>query len=65
MLENCLETTYSVLLTFKYSRFDSSEFGSAIDYILTIVLILAIASLPFFFVIFYLKNYENWESEEF
>lgn len=61
LLEECLETTFAVALTYKYSRFTKRAFGSATDYILGIVLTAAIAILPFFLVIFYLKNFENWK----
>jgi hypothetical protein len=60
VLEESLETLYSVTLTFKYGRFSTKAFGSATDYILSIMLTIAIASLPFFMVIFYNKYFADW-----
>lgn len=65
VLEESLETLYSVALTFKYSSFTTSAFGSATDYILSIILTVAIGTLPFFIVIFYLLYYSDWENEVF
>ena len=65
VLEESLETLYSVALTFKYSSFNTSAFGSATDYILSIILTVAIGGLPFFMVIFYLLYFADWENEEF
>jgi hypothetical protein len=65
VFEESLETLYSVSLTFKYSTWNTSAFGSATDYLLSIILVAAIVSLPFFMVIFYLKYYDDWENEEF
>ena len=65
IMEESLETLYSVALTFKYSKFNASAFGSATDYILAIILFTAIVSMPLFMVIFYFKHYALWEDEEF
>jgi hypothetical protein len=65
IMEESLETLYSVALTFKYSQFNTNAFGSVIDYILSIILTFAILCLPFFMIIFYLKYYAEWGSEEF
>jgi hypothetical protein len=65
LFEESLETTYSVVLAFKYGSFSTTSFGTAIDYIIAALLALSVASLPVFMVIFYLKNYENWESKDF
>ena len=65
ILEESLETMYAVSLTFKYSSLNISYFGSAVDYIVSIILIVATISLLFFMVIFYLKYYKDWENQEF
>jgi hypothetical protein len=62
ILEESLETMYAVFLTFKYSHFNISYFGSAVDYIVSIILIATTISLLFFMVIFYLKNSKDWEN---
>ena len=58
ILEESLESTYAVVLCFKYSTFNTSAFGSATDYILAVILAVAIASLPVFMIIFYLKYFD-------
>jgi hypothetical protein len=65
VLEESLESTYAVVLCFKYSTFNKGAFGSAADYILACILAVAIASLPAFMLIFYLKNFDKWEDEKF
>lgn len=55
ILEESLETTYAVVLCFKYSSYNSNAFGSATDYVIAVILTVAIASLPAFMIIFYLK----------
>jgi len=65
VLEESLESTYAIVLCFKYSTFNKYAFGSAIDYILAVILAVAIASLPVFMLIFYLKNFDSWEDEHF
>ena len=65
IFEESLETLYSVSLTFKYSTWNTSAFGSQTDYLLSIILVLAIGSMPFFMVIFYLKYYDDWKNEKF
>ena len=65
ILEESLGTMYAVSLTFKYSHFNISYFGSAVDYIVSIILIVATISLLFFMAIFYLKYYKDWENQEF
>jgi hypothetical protein len=62
LLEESLETTFSIVLTFKYGSFSTISYGTAIDYIIAALLAFSVAILPVFMVIFYLKNYENWES---
>ena len=58
ILEESLESTYAVVLCFKYSTFNTSAFGSATDYILAVILAVAIVSLPAFMIIFYLKYFD-------
>lgn len=65
VLEESLETTYAVVLCFKYSSFNSGAFGSMTDYILSVILAVAIATLPAFMIIFYLKYFDQWEDEKF
>ena len=65
IMEGSLETLYCVALTFKYGKFFTSAFGSATDYIMSIILVVAIGSMPIFMVIFYLKYHAAWEDEEF
>ena len=65
ILEQTLETLFSVVLTLKYSRFTTSAFGSAIDYIFSIMFAALIGILPFFMVIFYLKYFSDWQNNEF
>jgi len=65
ILEQTLETLFSVALTFKYSRFTTSAFGSATDYIFSIILAALIGILPLFMVIFYLKYFSDWQNNEF
>jgi hypothetical protein len=49
----------------KRNLWNTSAFGSATDYILAIILVVAILSMPLFMVIFYFKHYAFWEDEEF
>jgi len=65
IFEESLETSFSVILMFKYGGFHREAFGSSIDYVLSMVYAASILSIPFWMVWFYIKWFAEWQDEEF
>lgn len=60
-----LELGFSLVLLLQYSRPDKAHFGTVIDYVLGCILAAGIFILPVFIIVFYLKNMDKLDDEEF
>lgn len=60
-----MEISFGTYLQIKYGKFDSKQFGTGFNYVMTAVLGGSLLLLPIFIVIFYTYNFHRWKDEEF
>jgi hypothetical protein len=65
LLEGTLETAFCVFFNLQYGEFDTSIFGAWFNYFFSCLLGVTLVLLPIWIVVFYLKNFDQLEKEDF